>query len=137
MLDDVTVSSLEACRFSPVTRNGQRASLQWKRYKFSWTLKDHVGKAPSNPTLLRETCAGSEWLALTDHPRGKDGILLRFLTSPQGKAFGIKIEKGSGDEAVDDEAVQLLRRCDFVPSLVAGKPVLGNAFARYQYGPKP
>lgn len=133
ILDEATLSTMEACRFSPVTRDGRPAGAHWKKFAYVWALEDPKGKRPTRPILLPESCAGAARLILTDGPSSGTGVLLRFLTSSQGEAFGIKVEKSSGDSAIDDEARRALQACKFAPSQYDGKPGPGNAFARYQY----
>lgn len=137
ILDDATLSTMEACRFSPITRDGRPAGAHWKKYAYVWSLNDNHERA-SHPILQRESCAGADRLVLTDSPfGGGSGALLRFLTTAEGKAFGIKVEKSSGDVAVDDEAVRLLQTCKFTPSMADGKSGPGNAFARYRFEASP
>ncbi|MGZ8341187.1 MAG: TonB family protein [Telluria sp.] len=132
LLDEAALASLSACRYSPVTRDGRPAGAHWKRMAFMWTLQDHEGKRSSRPVLLRESCVAADRLALIENPLDTSGVLLRFLTSPQGSAFGIKIERGSGTPAIDSDAVKALESCRFTPSQVDGKPGPGNAFAVYK-----
>ena len=132
ILDETTLSAMAACRFSPVTRNGKPAGAHWQKFSFVWVLENDGSPRGTPPVLLRESCKGADQLELINAPRVVEPVLLRFLTSAEGVAFGIKIEKGSGDAGIDEEAVSLLQSCKFSPSMWNGKPGPGNAIARFQ-----
>lgn len=138
MLDDLVLSSLGACRFSPVTHDGKPVGEKWVKQSFVWTLTDPGESTKSSlPVLLPASCQGSEMLVLTDDPHSIKGILMRFLVSPNGSAFGIKVERRSADAKMNDAAVALLQSCKFEPFTRHGTLIPGNGFASYKMDARP
>ncbi|MFD2367115.1 energy transducer TonB [Pseudoduganella sp. GCM10020061] len=132
LLDDATLGAMSACRFTPMTRDGKLAGATWKKMAFSWALEDGGNTPGTRPEIVPESCAAAGRLVLTEGPAGGQGVLLRFLITPAGTAFGIKAERGSHDDAARAEAVRAVESCKFTPSLYRGLPGPGHAFARYQ-----
>lgn len=136
MLDDATLDFFSACRFTPVTVDGKAAGAQWQPMVYVWALSDDEDGAASPPAMQRESCPAADRITMVTDALSGDGMLLRFLTSPQGNVFGVKIENSSGDAATDAQAIRALEVCQFAPSLRNGKPAPGNAFARYRLTPQ-
>lgn len=134
ILDDATLSLMAACRFSPVTRNGQPAGAHWSKVAFKWTL-DQKGDHAIRPVLIRESCPDAQGLILVDDPADGRGVLLRFLVSPSGEPFGVKSVNNGSSALLQQEAIRKLNSCKFQPSVHNGLRVPGNAFARYQADP--
>jgi TonB family protein len=132
ILDEAPLSMMASCRFTPITRDGQPAGAHWSKVAFKWTLEQEGNPSISRPVLIRESCAGAEGLVLVDNPDSGRGVLLRFLVSPDGKPFGIKVVKDGTSTELQEAAVRKLESCKFLPSVNKGAPVPGNAFARYQ-----
>ncbi|MYM27409.1 TonB family protein [Duganella sp. CY15W] len=132
ILDEATLSMMASCRFIPITRDGQPVGAHWSKVAFKWTLEQEGNPSVSRPVLIRESCAGAEGLVLVDNPASGRGVLLRFLVSPEGKPFGIKVVKDGTSTELQEAAVRKLESCKFLPSVNRGAPVPGNAFARYQ-----
>lgn len=135
LLDEATLAAMGACRYAPSAKDGNGAGPHWTKVAFVWTLQDRNGKRPSPPVLLPESCPEANRLALVQAPRTDGVVMMRFLTTPLGGPFGIKIEKGSGDAATDRQAVKALGNCRFTPSMSDGVPRAGNAFATYTINP--
>lgn len=131
LLDDATLAMMAACRFTPVTRNGQPAGAHWSKVAFKWTLDQEGESSVTRPVLIRESCGGADGLVLVDNPMVGRGILMRFLVSPDGKPFGIKAVKDSNRAELHEAAVRKLGSCKFLPSVNRGLPVPGNTVARY------
>lgn len=135
ILDEATLSMMPACRFSSIAGNGQQTGAHWSKFEFVWTLEQNGVREVSRPVLIRESCGGADGLVLVDNPLDGRGVLLRFLVSPDGKPFGIKVVntgKNSVSAELNTEAARKLASCSFLPSVNKGRPVPGNAFARYQ-----
>lgn len=135
LLDQVVLESMGACRYTPITHDGKPVGAQWKKFSYVWTLRD-PGESPrtSFPVLLPQSCPASDRVTMTDVLLNTSGILMRFLVSPEGIPFGIKVERGSIVPAIDNAAVAALQRCRFQPTVRNGLPVLSNGFATYTNG---
>jgi TonB family protein len=132
LLDDATLVMMAACRFTPITRNGQPAGAHWSKVAFRWTLEQEGNQSITRPVLIRESCAGAQGLVQVTNPLEGRGVLLRFLVSPDGKPYGIKGTKDDNSAELKEAAVRKLESCKFLPSLNKGLPVPSSAFARYQ-----
>ena len=137
LLDDATLAAMSACRFTPGTLNEQAVETVWTPIQFVWGLGDSPDGPSSRPILLPDSCAGASKLVLFERPLDVGSVLLRFLTSAEGAAFGIKVEQSSGDAMLDKAAVRKVGRCKFIPSFNKGKPQSGNAYARYEMNTDP
>jgi TonB family protein len=93
ILDEATLLMMASCRFTPITRDGRPAGAHWSKVAFKWTLEQEGSPSVPRPVLIRESCAGAEGLVLVENPAAGRGVLLRFLVSPDGKPFGIKVVK--------------------------------------------
>lgn len=134
MLDDAALATMSACKFSPITRDGEPGTY-WKKYSLVWKLDDFSpGRRASRPSLIADSCAIGDKIRLFDSARNANGIILRFLTTDKGEIGGIKIEKGSGNPNVDERAVEAFKSCKVMPALLEGKPVYGSAAAQYEIG---
>lgn len=132
MLDEATLSMMASCRFTPITRGGYPAGAHWKKVAFQWTLELEPDPSFTRPVLIRESCTGAAGLVLVDRPSAGPGVLLRFLVSPDGNPFGIKVVESGANSEFQDAAVRMLESCKFLPTMNKGVRVPGNAFARYQ-----
>lgn len=114
LLDEASVRSLVQCKFKPGLAEAERNQVF--PVQFVWTL---AGPASVRPVLVANSCADSarfvSFLPYDREPTGADGVLVRFLISPQGQPFGVKAEAFGPDEEAGRAAVEFIATCRFAP----------------------
>lgn len=63
-------------------------------------------------------------------------VLVEVTLSPSGKATGAKLNRSSGNLAIDRAAVRAALDSTYAPSLVNCKPVVGDYIMRVEFDPK-
>ncbi|MYM24205.1 TonB family protein [Duganella sp. FT135W] len=112
ILDEAALHSIAQCRFQPklpAARDGTVFPLQ-----YVWKFDD----APAaHPLLVAGSCQPSERFAAfreaDPRPSGKDGILLRFLLTPEGVPARIVAEAAGQPPELAQQAAAYLQSCRF------------------------
>ncbi|HEY5800237.1 MAG TPA: TonB family protein [Burkholderiaceae bacterium] len=130
MLDRGVLAGLENCKQAPFWASA-KAEPGWSKLMYIWQL-DGPRKTGTPPQVLPETCTPNATLARVEQGETPGTVLLRFLVSREGKAYGVKVEQASGDTGLDNGAAAHIATCTFRPAMENGAASGGVATARYR-----
>jgi len=131
LLDKASIAALKGCRFKPATDGSEN----WRLFTYQWKLgPDELQISRSVlPVLIADSCAKSSTLTIAGEGQTIDTIYLRFLLTREGKVVGARLEHGSGNAALDAEAIKVTESCRYTPRIWDGMPVSWAATIRYKY----
>ncbi len=113
LLDEAALRSLVQCKFKPGLAEAERN--QKFPVQFVWTL---AGTPSVRPVIVPDSCADSarfsSFQPYNHDPTSADGVLVRFLISPQGQPFGVKAEAFGPDAEAGRAATEFISTCRFV-----------------------
>jgi TonB family protein len=130
LLDEAAVRQLRSCRFDPkgdpqVRRSNVKTAYQWK-------LGPAAGKG-TPAVLVADTCQVSDrfdsFIPLSGQSPNQEGVRVRLLVDPAGKAFGIKFEEEAPQE-IRQAGAAYLQSCRFIPAQGKAGPAPGNLVGR-------
>lgn len=125
ILDEATIAGQTKCAFQPLLRDGKPVRY-WAKVNFVWRLEDD-GQPTSTPGLIENSCAPSSLFRIADNQGSGPVLRLRLLLDREGRPFGIKIEDGSKDMAIDRAAIDFVASCRYASKTIDGKPARDNA----------
>jgi D-alanyl-D-alanine endopeptidase (penicillin-binding protein 7) len=82
-----------------------------------------VRQADKPPHIDFNSCAKPVWPPTSLAAKETGKVTLAFLVDKDGTVADTRVKKSSGHPALDEAAVEGIRKCTFEPGLAAGKPV--------------
>ena len=118
-LDMLVMQAIVGCQVIPA--GNWTPSERLIRYK--WVIDpDRV----STGIIETDSCKPSEKLRVANAKEYGLGIVIGVYISPQGKVVDAKVQWGSDNEELDQEALRIAKSCEFTPAENGGKRI-GNA----------
>jgi TonB family protein len=116
-IDSMALKCVQSWHYEPATEDGQPTSA-WRRV----LIARRIVEGPPTWSALPHTCSnGYPADALEQGVQG--AVLLSFVITTEGLVDSPKVERSSGNQQLDQAAIQCVSGWTYIPATYAGQPM--------------